>query len=95
VHVISYKTIREYKGKHPDSAASLDNWYRVTAAARWENVSELKQVFGTADFVAPFVVFNIGGNKYRLIAEINFRSKTVFIRYILTHKEYDAGKWRN
>jgi mRNA interferase HigB len=94
VHVISYKAIREYGAKHADSATSLDNWYRVTASGRWENFAELKQVFGTADFVAPFVVFNIGGNKYRLVAEINFRSKTVFIRHILTHKEYDEGKWR-
>jgi mRNA interferase HigB len=92
--VISYKAIREYKAKHADSGTSLDYWFRVTNTARWNNFADLKQVFGTADFVAPFVVFNIGGNKYRLIARINFLSKTVFIRHILTHKEYDQGKWR-
>ena len=94
MHVISYRAIREHKAKHAGSATSLDSWYRVTAACRWENFAELKQVFGTADFVAPYVVFNVGGNKYRLIAEVNFRSKTLFIRQILTHKEYDEGKWR-
>src|SRR5579862_9093232 len=94
VHVISYEAIREYKVNRPDSASGLDSWYRVACAGKWESFAELKQIFGSADYVDPFVVFNIGGNKYRLIARINFRSKTLFIRSILTHEEYDKRQWR-
>ncbi|MBZ5564876.1 MAG: type II toxin-antitoxin system HigB family toxin [Acidobacteriia bacterium] len=54
----------------------------------------MRQVFARADWVKPYVVFNIAGNKYRLIAEINFRTQTLFIRNILTHQEYAAGKWK-
>jgi len=51
-------------------------------------------VFGSADWVKPYVIFNMNGNKFRLIAEVNYRSQTLFIRYILTHQEYVKGKWK-
>jgi mRNA interferase HigB len=54
----------------------------------------VKQSFNTADFVAPYIVFDIGGNKYRLIAEINFGRSVLFIRRIMTHKEYMKGGWK-
>jgi mRNA interferase HigB len=54
----------------------------------------VKQAFNTADFVAPYIVFDIGGNKYRLIAEINFSRRVLFIRGIMTHKEYVKGAWK-
>ena len=94
MHVISYKAIREFKATRPDAGPALENWYRVSARCRWESFRELRQVFGSADWVRPYVVFNIGGNKYRLIAEINFRSQTLFIRHILTHADYAEGKWK-
>jgi mRNA interferase HigB len=55
----------------------------------------LKQSFNAAGFVAPFVVFDIGGNKYRLVAEINFSRKVLFIRRIMTHREYEKGAWKS
>ena len=94
MHVISYKAIREYKAARPDAGSALDNWYRVTSSAKWQSFAEVRQVFGSADWVSPYVVFNIAGNEYRLIAEINFRSQTLFIRHILTHQEYSEGKWK-
>ena len=94
VHVISYKAIRSFTAERPDSTAPLDNWYRVASGARWESLSEIRKTFASADWVAPYVVFNIAGNKYRLIAEVNFPSQTLFIRHILTHTEYDKGKWK-
>jgi mRNA interferase HigB len=54
----------------------------------------VKQTFNAADFVAPYVVFDIGGNKYRLIAEINFSHRVLFIRGIMTHKEHVKGAWK-
>ena len=94
VHVIRYKAIREFKAARPDAGAALDHWYRVSASCAWKSLAELKQVFGSADWVRPYVVFNVAGNKYRLIAEINYRSQTLFIRHILTHQEYSEGKWK-
>ena len=94
MHVISYKAIREYAAARPDARSALDNWYRVASGCAWKSFSDLRQVFARADWVKPYVVFNIAGNKYRLIAEINFRSQTLFIRHILTHQEYAEGKWK-
>ena len=94
MHVISYKAIRLFTAAHRDAGGALDKWYEVTVASNWNDLAELKQTFAAADWVAPYIVFNIGGNKYRLISEINFRSWTVFIRHILTHKDYDRGAWK-
>ena len=60
----------------------------------WAKFPRLRKVFTSADWVKPYVIFDIAGNKYRLIAEINFRSQTLFIRHILTHQEYAKGKWK-
>jgi mRNA interferase HigB len=94
VHVISYKAIREFKFVYPGAGQALDAWYRVSAGCRWTSFAELKRVFAAADWVKPYLVFDIAGNKYRLIAEINFRSQTLFIRHILTHQESDQGRWK-
>jgi mRNA interferase HigB len=94
VHVISYKAIREFREMPPDAGPALDNWYRVASVCKWTSLAEVKQVLGSADWVEPYVVFNIAGNKYRTIGEINFRSQTLFIRHILTHQEYSEGKWK-
>jgi len=56
--------------------------------------SELRTTFPSADWVEGLIVFNIGGNRYRLIAAIHFNRKRVYIRYVLTHEEYDQGAWR-
>ena len=72
----------------------MDFWYRVVKRATWSSLAEVKQSFNTADFSASYVVFDVGGNKYRLIAEINFSRDVLFIRWIMTHKEYLKGAWK-
>ena len=94
MHVVSHKAIRLFASRHPDARAPFDRWYRVAKRADWERFADVKQTFNSADFVAPYVVFDVGGNKYRLVAEINFRKRVLFIRRILTHKEYEKGAWR-
>jgi len=59
------------------------------------NLDELRVTFPTADRVGDLVVFNIGGNKYRLIASIHFNRSKVYIRHVLTHQEYDRGGWKS
>ena len=93
MHVVSRKAIRKFCDEHTAARDILDRWYRVAKKATWANFAEVKQSFKTADLVAPVIVFDIGGNKYRLIAEINCR-KVLFIRGIMTHKEYEKGAWK-
>ncbi len=94
MHVVSYKAIRLFCVRYPEAKEPSDRWYRIAKRAAWANFAEVKQSFGAADFVAPYVVFDLGGNKYRLIAEINFRKKVLFVRHVLTHKEYDREAWK-
>lgn len=95
MHVISYKAIREFIAQHNEAEEPLKAWYKAASRARWSNLSEVKREFPHADLVGRFTVFNIKGNHYRLIAEINYRSQIVFVRHILTHAEYDRGKWKS
>jgi mRNA interferase HigB len=80
---------------YPDSKQSLESWYKVIIKSKYDNLTNLRLTFSNSiDKVDNLFVFNIGGNKYRLIAAIHFKSKIVFIRNILTHSEYDKNKWR-
>lgn len=94
MNVISFKRIREFTAAHRDAGSSLRAWYTTVKKSRWESLAELKRVYPTADLVARYTVFNIKGNKYRLISRIVYRSQTVFIVAIMTHEEYDLGKWK-
>ena len=95
MHVVSHKAIRIFCREHPDASNGLNRWYKVAKRATWASFVEVKQSFNTADFVAPYIVFDVGGNQYRLIAEINFRRQVLFIRSIMTHKEYGKGAWKS
>jgi mRNA interferase HigB len=70
------------------------NWYRITRRADWHSLVDVRKDFAHADVVGRRTVFNIHGNAYRLIARVNFRTKRVFILFILTHREYSKGGWR-
>jgi mRNA interferase HigB len=94
MNVISFKRIREFSSTHRDAETSLTAWYKTTKRANWQNLAELRAVYPSADLAGRFVVFNIGGNKYRLIARIVYRSQTVFVVAVMTHQEYDLGKWK-
>ena len=94
MHIITRKRIQELIAKYPDSESFLENWYRIVKHAEYNSFNELSQHFRSADYVDGFVVFNISGNKYRLIAVIHFNRKKIYIREILTHQEYDKGKWK-
>ncbi|MEZ5583958.1 MAG: type II toxin-antitoxin system HigB family toxin [Candidatus Competibacteraceae bacterium] len=94
MHVITQKRIWEAKEEHNEAANALDGWYRLMKANRFDSFAALKDVFGSVDKVGNLYVFDIGGNKLRLIASILFEKNKVFIRHVLTHKEYDRGKWK-
>lgn len=94
MHVITRKRLNEFAEKFPDTKNALADWYHLTRRNNFSNFAELKIIFSSADKVGKLTVFNIGGNKVRLIAAIHYNRKKVYIRQILTHKEYDAEKWK-
>ena len=95
MHIISRKRLLEFVAVHADAEVSLDTWYRTAKSAEWQNLVELREAYPSADLVNIYTVFNIKGNHYRLIAEINYRSGTIFVRDILTHAEYDQEQWKS
>ena len=80
--------------QHGDLATSLDAWSRLAKRAEWQSLEEVRLTFPSADSLGRFTVFNIKGNSYRLIVEINYRTGRLFIRHVLTHAEYDKGGWK-
>lgn len=95
MRVISKKRIREFaQGNLKSAAEPLIRWASAVKESSWANPAELKAAFGTADFVRDLTVFNIGGNKYRLIAFVDYRRQIVYVKSILTHKQYDQGEWK-
>ena len=94
MHIISRKKLLEAAEKHAGLGEPLDVWYRIAKKAEWRNLMEVRRVFPSADAAGKFTVFNIKGNAYRLITEINYGTKRVFLRHVLTHAEYSKGEWR-
>ena len=94
MNVISYKRIRQFSSIYRDAEIPLRAWYSTVRKAGWQSLAELKRVYPSADLVGRYTVFNIRGNKYRLIARIVYRSQTLFIAEILTHEEYDRERWK-
>jgi mRNA interferase HigB len=94
VNVISFRRIHEFSRLHRDAESALIAWYRTAKRANWQNLAELKRVYPSADLVGRYIIFNIGGNKYRLVARMVYRSQTVFVVAVMTHTEYNLGKWK-
>ena len=94
MHVITRKRLNEFAEKHPDAKSSLARWYAIIRKQQFLNFARLRGVFPHADQVGKFTVFNIGGNKVRLIAAIHYNRNKIYIRHVLTHQEYGAGKWK-
>jgi mRNA interferase HigB len=107
VRIISKAAITEFTKTHKDALEPLLHWHSVTRHAVWRHPVDVRASSPHADSVGLFTVFNIGGNKYRLVSVIKYRWQVVYlvsvikyrwqvvyIRNILTHAEYDEGKWK-
>lgn len=91
MHVITRKRLREFGALHPAAVTPLDDCFRIMEASRFEQPSEVKEVLGQTDFIeGSLAVFDIGGNKFRVVADVVFRYQIVLLREVFTHKEYDA-----
>jgi mRNA interferase HigB len=94
MHVITRSRLSQFWGRHPDAQNSLLTWYKIVSTVDFEDFVQLRQVFPSADLVGNFTVFNVSGNKFRLITYIDYEYRKVFIRHVLTHAEYDKDKWK-
>jgi mRNA interferase HigB len=95
MHVITRTRLVEFWEKHSTAKNFLLLWYNLTVGANWQNFVELRELFPSADLVENFTVFNVGGNKYRLIVFVDYTYQKVFIRHVLTHSEYNKDDWKN
>lgn len=95
VNVIAPRTLARFWEKYPEAEQPLRAWLNHVQNVTYHNFADVRADFGTADWVQGFIVFNIGGNKYRLIVSANFsgRFRTFFIKFIGTHKQYDHINW--
>ncbi len=94
MHIIARKRIHEFNQKHPGASEPLERWYRIIKHSNFSAFTELRKTFPSADQVDRFTILNIGGNKYSLISYIVYALKRIYIRHIVTHSEYDKGKWK-
>lgn len=95
MHIISRKTLRSFWQKYPDSQTALIRWFKIIQRTNFASFADLRATFPSADQVGNLIVFNIGGNKYRLISSIHFNRHKIYIRSVLTHKEYTQGDWKS
>ena len=94
MHIVSRKALREFWNRHPESQQPLSRWYTIAQKTDFKDFNELRMTFPSADWVRGLIVFNIGGNRYRLIAAIHFNRRRVYIRHVLTHEDYNQGAWK-
>src|SRR5687767_5033054 len=98
MNVVNVDALEEFGLKHAAARSSLRHWLTVAQSARWKNVVSARATFNSVDEFTindkRVTVFNIGGNKYRLIAHIQYQTETISVRFVLTHAEYDRESWK-
>jgi mRNA interferase HigB len=94
MHVISRRALQQFWELYPASKAPLVRWFKIVQQSDFVSFNDLRRTFPSADLVGDLIVFNIGGNKYRLVTAIHFNRGKVYVRHVLTHQEYDQGTWK-
>ncbi len=98
MHVIARPALLEFSRKHPDAKSWLDAWWKNAGKARWTKFADVRAAYSSADLAGVCIVFNVCGNKYRLIVKVAYATEElggiVLIRQVLSHAEYDRGDWK-
>lgn len=94
MHVISRKRLKDFWELHPQAENQLRGWYRIAKAAEWTSIVDIRQTYPSADQVGDAIVFDIGGNKYRLIVKAEYQYGKLYIRNVMTHAEYSKNRWQ-
>src|SRR5713226_7473830 len=99
MRIITRKRLKVFAEQHSDAAEPLEKWYQLTRQARWQSLQDVRRVYPHADAVTvasgnTVTVFNIRGNRYRLIAAIHYNRQRVYVLRLLRHAEYSKGVWK-
>jgi mRNA interferase HigB len=94
MRVVGTSVLQDYARSHADSTAALIAWLAVTRSAEWRTLIDVRRTYPAADFVNPYTVFNLKGNKYRLVTLIDYSLRFVRVCRVMTHSEYDKDKWK-
>jgi mRNA interferase HigB len=94
MHIITQKRIWEAQRKYPKCKSSLEQWYRIVKKNNFTSFSDIQKLFPSTDKVGKYYIFDIGGNTLRLIANCHFQYNKLYIREILSNREYDKNKWK-
>src|SRR5258708_34803911 len=97
--VISRARLRQFWEKHTDAKEALEVWYRIASTSDWPNFQAVRQTYPNASGVTlhcglVVTVFNIKGNEYRLVTSISYKTRTIYVKIVMTHPEYDKEKWK-
>jgi mRNA interferase HigB len=95
MHIISMRRLQEFWRQHPDAENPLRAWYTYAKRARWQNFVDVRRDLPATDQVRRLTVFNIGGNKYRLVVRMEYERQRIYIRAVMTHAEYDKDRWKD
>jgi len=100
MRIISWAKVRDFIDRHPESLSSMQTWFKCLEARIYRDLNDLRSVFPSADRVRTRsgmerYVFNVAGNNYRIICGIHFNRGRVYVRHVMTHAEYDKGRWKN
>ncbi len=93
-NVVSKARLRAFWEQHRDAQKELEAWFKIVRKARWTDLADVRASFPSADKVGSCLIFNICHNKYRLIVWANRRMTWLFVKHILTHKDYDKDLWK-
>lgn len=92
--IIGHTKLQDFWNRHPPAKSPLQQWHQAVESVAWEQFADVRKTYPSVDRVGRCYICNIGGNKYRLVASIDFRAGRVYVRDVLTHAEYDKNKWR-
>jgi len=100
MRIISKRRLREFWQQHPDAQSPLETWYKVVRKAVWANFRDVRITFANVsgiplDCGISAIVFNVGGNKYRLVMRIEYALHVVYVKMVLTHRQYDSNLWKD
>ena len=95
MRVISkHPQLSDFWAEHPDAETPILSWHQLASLASWKNFADIRRDYPHADAVGGFVVFNVSGNKYRLVVKVAYNKGKVYVHRVMTHKEYDRGDWK-
>ena len=89
MHVISRKALTDFWNVHPPARGPMAAWFKVVKGASFQNFAAVRATFNSADKVGDFIVFNVGGEGYRVVTAIHFNRQKLYIRHVFNHADYD------